>query len=448
MDRYRGNPQAITDLIKGYAVHRDVYVDPEIFELEMEQLFPNSWVYIGHESQLRNTGDFITSKIGNQPILASRHRDGQIYVLHNRCPHKGVKISSEPCGNTGKFFRCPYHAWSFKTDGSLLAIPLKKGYEGTGFDADQASKGLPRIGNVRIYRGLIFVRLADEGLSFEDYFGDALSTIDNMADRSPQGELEIVSQPIRYMHSCNWKMLVDNQTDTCHPMVAHESSAGTAVNVWERAKAANPDMEPPMAVQLYAPFMSPYEFYEGAGIRVWPNGHGHSGVSGSIHQDYEDVDGYLQMMVEAYGEKRAHEILGDVRHNTIYFPNIMVKGPVAILRHFIPLGVNKTLVESWVFKLKGAPDKLYERGLMYNRFINAPTSIVGHDDLEMYERAQEGLQSDGNKWVNLHRLWDENEPEEATDVVNGTSERQMRNQFYAWKKFMIQNMDTKAGTAG
>jgi hypothetical protein len=110
--------------------------------------------------------------------------------------------------------------------------------------------------------------------------------------------------------------------------------------------------------------------------------------------------------------------------------------------------VNKTLVESWVFKLKGAPDKLYERGLMYNRFINAPTSIVGHDDLEMYERAQEGLQSDGNKWVNLHRLWDENEPEEATDVVNGTSERQMRNQFYAWKKFMIQNMDTKAGTAG
>ena len=96
MDRYRGNSQAIADLVKGHAVHRDVYVDREIFDLEMEQLFPNSWIYIGHESQLKNTGDFITSKIGNQPVLASRHRDGQVYVLHNRCPHKGVKIASEP----------------------------------------------------------------------------------------------------------------------------------------------------------------------------------------------------------------------------------------------------------------------------------------------------------------------------------------------------------------
>ncbi|QFT61199.1 Anthranilate 1,2-dioxygenase large subunit (plasmid) [Sulfitobacter sp. THAF37] len=439
MDRYRGNSQAIADLVKGHAVHRDVYVDREIFELEMEQLFPNCWVYIGHESQLKNTGDFITSKIGNQPVLASRHRDGQVYVLHNRCPHKGVKIASEPCGNTGKFFRCPYHAWSFKTDGSLLAIPLKKGYEGTGFDTDQAARGLTRIENVKIYRGLIFVRLAQEGLSFEEFFGDALSTIDNMADRSPEGELEVISQPIRYMHTCNWKMLVENQTDTCHPMVAHESSAGTAVNVWEREK--DNFSETPMAVQLYAPFMSPYEFYEGAGIRVWPNGHGHTGVSGSIHQDYEDVDGYQAMMTEAYGKERAAEILGDIRHNTIYFPNIMVKGPVGILRNFIPLGVDKTLVESWVFRLKGAPDKLYERALMYNRFINAPTSIVGHDDLEMYERAQEGLHSNGNEWVNLRRLWEDDEPEETTEVVNGTSERQMRNQFYAWRKFMVQNMD-------
>lgn len=440
MDRYRGNPKAIADLVKGYAVHRDTYVDEEIFDLEMEQLFPNCWIYIGHASQLPNTGDFITSKIGNQPILASRHRDGEIYVLHNRCPHKGVKVASEPCGNTGKFFRCPYHAWSFKTDGSLLAIPLNKGYEGTGFDADRAANGLARIHNVKIYRGLIFVRLADNGLSFEEYFGDSLSTVDNMADRSPEGELEVLSAPIRYMHTCNWKMLVDNQTDTCHPMVAHESSAGTAISVWERAKAANPDMKTPMAVQLYAPFMSPYEFYEGAGIRVWPNGHGHTGVTGSIHQDYEDVDGYLGKMEAAYGKERAHAILADVRHNTNYFPNIMVKGSVGILRNFIPIAVDKTLVESWVFKWKGAPDKLYERALMYNRFINAPTSIVGHDDLEMYERAQEGLKSNGNEWVNLHRLWEDDEPEDTTDVVNGTSERQMRNQFYAWRKFMIQNM--------
>jgi hypothetical protein len=125
----------------------------------------------------------------------------------------------------------------------------------------------------------------------------------------------------------------------------------------------------------------------------------------------------------------------------------MVKGPVQILRNFIPLAVDKTLVESFVFRLVGAPDKLYERALMYNRFINAPTSIVGHDDLEMYERAQEGLLSNGNIWLDLHRLYEAGEPREATEIVNGTSERQMRNQFYAWSKFMTLNMKQSAEAA-
>ena len=91
----------------------------------------------------------------------------------------------------------------------------------------------------------------------------------------------------------------------------------------------------------------------------------------------------------AYGE-RARQILGEVRHNTVYFPNIMVKGPIQTLRLFKPLAADRTLVESWTFRLVGAPDLLLERTLMYNRLINAPTSVVGHDDLEMYERAQEG----------------------------------------------------------
>ena len=123
---YRNNAFAIQALVRDREVHRDVYVDPEIFELELEHLFPNSWVYVGHASQLAKSGDFITASIGRQPVLAVRHSDGAINIFHNRCPHKGTKIASEPCGNTGKFFRCPYHAWSFKTDGSLLAIPLKR----------------------------------------------------------------------------------------------------------------------------------------------------------------------------------------------------------------------------------------------------------------------------------------------------------------------------------
>ncbi len=172
------------------------------------------------------------------------------------------------------------------------------------------------------YRDFIFAKLGDEGLSFEDYFGESLSSLDNMVDRSPEGRLEVAGGVFRYMHRCNWKMLVENLTDTCHPMVAHESSAGTALDIWKR-QPEGAKKHP--AVEIYGPFMSPYEFFEGMGIRVWPNGHGHTGVKHSIHSDYSEIPGYFEAMKGAYGEERAKAILGENRHNTVYFPNMTLK---------------------------------------------------------------------------------------------------------------------------
>jgi phenylpropionate dioxygenase-like ring-hydroxylating dioxygenase large terminal subunit len=423
----------IRAMYTGPQVHRDVYTSAAVYHLEMKNLFANAWVFVGHDSQTPNKGDYFTTQIGDQPVIQVRHSDGQIYVLYNRCPHKGTKIAIDRVGNTGKFFRCPYHAWSFKTDGCLLAIPLKRGYDGTGLDQTENVKGMKRVGAVHVHRGFVFARLAPVGIAFDPFFGDSLSSIDNMVDRSPAGRLEVAGPPLRYMHKCNWKMLVENQTDTCHPMVAHESSAGTAVRLWEEMGSPSPK---PAAMQIIAPFISPYEFFEDMGIRTWPNGHGHTGVHHSIHSDYSAIPGYLEAMVAAYGADRAKAILGENRHNTVYFPNIMVKGPIQQLRNFIPLGPDKTLVESYIYRLVGAPDELLARTAMYNRMINAPTSIVGHDDLEMYERAQEGLLANGLEWVNVQRLY--HAAEDYTDelVENGTTERQMRNQFDAWVKFM------------
>lgn len=437
MGKYRDNPSAVRALVRETEVHRDVYIDQEIFELEMEHLFANTWNYVGHASQIPNHGDYFTTTIGAQPVIMARHSDGEVKVLYNRCPHKGTKIAIDGCGNTGKFFRCPYHAWTFKTDGSLLAIPLKKGYENTGFEASEAARGMIPVRHVRNYRDFIFAKMSDKGPSFEEFFSESLSSLDNMIDRSPVGKLEVAGGVLRYMHNCNWKMLVDNQTDTCHPMVAHESSAGTAKAIWEKQP---PGTRKPMAVEIFVPFMSPYEFFEGMGIRVWPNGHGHTGVSHSIHSDYSAAPGYFDSMSKAYGEERAKKIIDEARHNTVYFPNVMIKGPIQLLRIFRPIAANKTLVESWTYRLVGAPDMLLERTLMYNRLINAPTSVVGHDDLEMYERAQEGLHSAGSEWTNVSRLYDKDEIQQPIAVTNGTTEWQMRNQFRAWSKFMTMSM--------
>ncbi len=437
--KYRNNPDAIRALVRDNEVHKDLFVSQEIFELEMEYLFSNAWVYVGHDSQVPNPGDYFTTTVGDQPVVMVRHTDNTVRVLHNRCSHKGTQVVTDMYGNTGRFFRCPYHAWTFKTDGSLLGVPLRKGYENTGFESTEAMKGMQPVGAVHNHRGFVFCRLNPQGMSFEEYFGDSMSTLDNMIDRSPEGKLEVVPGVLRYLHRCNWKMLVDNQSDTCHPMVAHESSAGTAVKVWEEAGSPTPK---PMAVELFAPFVSPYEFFEKMGIRIWKNGHGHTGVSDSIHAAYSDIPGYWEAMERAYGEQRAREILGDVRHNTCYYPNIMVKGPIQTLRVFKPLAANLTLVESWAFRLVGAPDKLLERTLMYNRLINAPTSVVGHDDLEMYERAQRGLETRALEWVNVARLYDPAEKQGTNLVVNGTSEGLMRSQYRTWAQFMTSSMET------
>jgi phenylpropionate dioxygenase-like ring-hydroxylating dioxygenase large terminal subunit len=427
MRRYHEDPGALAKLVADDRVHRDVYIDPEVFQLEMERLWSRTWIYLGHTSQVPNAGDFITADVAAKPVIMVRHTDGKVRVLMNRCAHKGTKVVYDIAGNTGKTFRCPYHAWTYRTDGSLLNIPLKSGYEGTRLDA----QGLTPVMH-ETYRGFVFVRLAD-GPGFGEYFGDSLSSIDNLADRSPEGELEIVGGCLRYLHNCNWKMFVENLNDTMHPMIVHASSAGTAKKLWE----GRPPEEPkPMAIEQYAPFANDYKFFDDMGVRVYPHGHGFSGVNFSIHSAYSSIPQYEESMKRTYGEERAKQILGTVRHNTVYYPSLTIKGAIQSIRVARPLAADKTVIESWTLRLKGAPDKLLERTMMYNRLINSPMSVVGHDDLHCYRSAQEGLAAEGNEWVSLHRDFKQAELSAGELTCNGTSEISMRNQFRAWREFM------------
>jgi phenylpropionate dioxygenase-like ring-hydroxylating dioxygenase large terminal subunit len=431
MNRYRDDPRALQALVEDDRVHRDVYIDPEVFQLEMERLWSRAWIYVGHASQVPQPGDFITVDIAAKPLILVRHTDGTVRVLMNRCAHKGTKVVYDFAGNTGKTFRCPYHAWTYRTDGTLLNIPLKEGYQGTRLNETQATRGLTPVTH-EVYRGFVFARLAD-GPAFREYFGDSLSSIDNLADRSPEGELEITGGCLRYLHNCNWKMFVENLNDTMHPMIVHASSAGTAKRLWEGKPA---DMPKPMAIEQYAPFANDYKFFDDMGVRVYAHGHGFSGVNFSIHSAYSSIPEYEEAMERAYGKEKAKQILGTVRHNTVYYPSLTIKGAIQSIRVARPLAADKTVIESWTFRLKGAPAKLLERTVMYNRLINSPMSVVGHDDLHCYRSAQEGLAAEGSKWVNLHRNFDEKELGKIELTCNGTSEISMRNQFRAWKEFM------------
>jgi hypothetical protein len=122
----------------------------------------------------------------------------------------------------------------------------------------------------------------------------------------------------------------------------------------------------------------------------------------------------------------------------------MVKGPIQTLRVIKPISAQETVVESWIFELLGAPIQLLERTVQYNNLINSPCSMVAHDDVEMYERATEGLRSDANEWVNVARLFESNESYERTQVVSGTSEMAMRNFYNSWQHLMRGNNATRS----
>jgi benzoate/toluate 1,2-dioxygenase subunit alpha len=442
MTEYLHSTAAIRALVRDDAVHRDVYTSSELFDLEMERLWRSAWTYIGHDSQVPNPGDFSTVSVARQPLLMLRGTDGAVRVLLNRCAHKGAKILAGNSGNCGKLLRCSYHGWTYTLEGSLRTVPLKGGYCDARFVESEAAHGLTPVASVAIYRGFVFARLDAAGVGFEEYFGDSLSSIDNLADRSPVGRLEVAGAPLRYMHNSNWKMFVENLNDTMHPMVAHESSAGTARDLW---RDQPPDAPKPMVIEQFLPFVSNYEFFDKMGVKIYDNGHSYTGVNFSIHSSYSAIPEYAAQMEAAYGAERAQAILGESRHNTVYYPSLTVKGAIQTIRVVRPIAVDRTLIESFTLRLVGAPPALLQRSATYNRVINAPTSVVGHDDLFCYRAIQEGLASNGNEWVSLQRNYSDGERERGIlGAHNGTSEVSMRGQFRAWVAAMTTGVTASA----
>ncbi|MEO7009400.1 MAG: aromatic ring-hydroxylating dioxygenase subunit alpha [Caldimonas sp.] len=434
---HAGKRAAILALVEPDRVHRDLYLKAALFAAEQRHFFANTWNYLGHASQVPNAGDYLTETIAGRPLVMVRQPDGSIAVLHNRCAHKGTQVVTDASGNTGRYFRCPYHAWTYKLDGAPMGVPLKAGYEGTRLQACESGRGMTALRHVAVHRDFVFVKLNDAGPGFHDYFGAALQAIDNMVDRSPVGRLEIAGGCLRNVIRCNWKMYVENINDTVHPLSTHQSSVEAAHALWKDQPA---DAVKPMAMEQILPFGSGYDFFDKMGGRIYPNGHSVLGTRFSIHSGYGQVPEYEAALRAAHGAERAAEILERSPQNCTLFPSLTMKGSPQAFRVIRPLAVDRTLVEAWSLRVVGAPELLFERTQSYNRLVFSPMSVVAHDDVHLFESIQRGLAADGNPWVSLHRGHTANEFDSPTQETNGTNELLMRNQYRAWTRFMTLDM--------
>jgi phenylpropionate dioxygenase-like ring-hydroxylating dioxygenase large terminal subunit len=421
-------------LVEPARIHRSVYTDEELFEIEMQRLWGSAWIFIGHESQVPNSGDYFTTNINHKiPVMMTRDRRGDIHVLHNRCAHKGAKLVDTPCGNA-RAFRCCYHGWTFGNDGAVLKIPNPGGYENTGFDVNDSANNLQKLAQYDSYRGFVFATL-DPGMpDLRTWMGGAIDCFDNLCDRAPEGEVEVAGGVLRYEHDCNWKLFLKNLNDTMHPMVTHQSVVQAAeeyiASLPEGAAAQRAEAE------IIPPFGASYEVFEDSGITGFMYGHHYDGGKTSIHADYSVMPAYWEAMLAAYGEEQTREILAFNTHNTLYYPSLTIKTAIQNIRVVRPVAVNKCIVETWSFRLKGAPEEMLQRTLLYSRLINSSASMVGPDDLEAYMRIQAGTEDPSSDWIEMYRQFGKDEVQVDRTVGGGTSDLDVRTQYAAWKSYM------------
>jgi phenylpropionate dioxygenase-like ring-hydroxylating dioxygenase large terminal subunit len=422
-------------------VRRELYTDESVFREEMARIHERVWIYIGHESQVPKPGDYATAQVGRQPMILVRASDGRVHVLYNRCPHRGNMLCGDMKGNTGDQFRCSYHAWTFQHDGRLKNIPMMdSGYRDTGLSRDNPDCNVKRAARVESYRGFVFASLAKDGPTLKEFLGPAIVAFDDMCDRAPDGEVEIVPNCFRVIQHSNWKLFMENQLDALHPSVTHQSTGRAAHEVEKQLAKKAKKGEVPLSYHMLSAFATvTIDKWDGFQTLNFPYGHCVlTGYMGLRPQD-PDTLAYDKIMIKRYGKKRFDEIVGVNIHHVLVYPGLSVQSPLQQLRAVRPLGVDRTLTEIWHFRLKGAPEAIYRRSLAYYNLVNSPATMINADDLENFWKCHQGLSSDGGDWVSFHRHF-------GRDIVKGemvesgpnmgTSEAPMRNQMRAWLRYM------------
>ena len=142
----------LVDTVNG-EISREIFVSESIYQEEKERIFTRAWLYVGHESQIRNPGDYFVSKMGEESVILARDADGKIHVFLNSCAHRGMRVCRYDEGNT-RAFKCPYHAWTYKTDGTLIGVQDYENAYQPPFD--KSKWGLIEVAQLARYRGTIW----------------------------------------------------------------------------------------------------------------------------------------------------------------------------------------------------------------------------------------------------------------------------------------------------
>ncbi|PXF31253.1 anthranilate 1,2-dioxygenase [Pokkaliibacter plantistimulans] len=429
-----------------YRIARDMFTEPELFDLEMELIFEKTWIYACHESEIPNPNDYLTMRAGRQPMIITRDGSGELHALVNACQHRGTTLTRMGRGNQSTF-TCPFHAWCYKSDGRLVKVKAPGEYP-DGFD--KATRGLKK-GRIASYKGFVFISLDTEGSdSLEDYLGDARIFFDMMVAQSPTGELEVLPGKSTYTFDGNWKLQNENGLDGYHVSTVHYNYVATV----QHRQQVNAEKGGASSTLDYSKL--------GAGDSETDDGwfgfrNGHT-VLFSDMPNPAVRPGYVTVMprlVEEYGQQKAEWMMHRLRNLNIY-PSLFFMDQISSqLRIVRPVAWNKTEIISQCIGVKGESDKDRESRIrQFEDFFNV-SGLGTPDDLVEFREAQRGFQARLERWNDISRGNDRWQygPTFNADVlgiqptITGTEfthEGLYVNQHGAWQQLLLKGLERKS----
>jgi benzoate/toluate 1,2-dioxygenase alpha subunit len=412
---------SLADLViddAAFRVRTDAYADPDVFAAEMERIFARGWVYVAHESEVPAPGDYKTVSIGNQPIIVTRHEDGTVHLLYNRCRHRAAVVCREELGHSN-YFRCPYHAWVYNNDGSIVGMAQATGWPK---DFDKTSYGLQHLAHVASYRGLIFASLGEDAQSFDAYIAPVRPYIDLWADRSPTGRVRVIRPPHKYDYPGNWKWQAENGHDGYHGNYVHES--------WQKilARAGESEVK---EIRDYRLTGCTRGLGNGHGLLERPAGlNPAASWTGRLMATYPE---YARALRDRFEEGYIEEVAA--RRNILVFPNVFLFD--THIRVITPVAVDKTEVSLWVYDFEDVPAALNEDRYRAHERFYGPSGFGSPDDVEIFIANQTGVQAKGVDHVLLSRgLHRETVNERGERIGHSTDETPVRAFYREWRRRM------------
>jgi 3-phenylpropionate/trans-cinnamate dioxygenase alpha subunit len=347
---------------EGGLINRRIFADRDIYDLERERLFARCWLYLGHESEVAHPGDFVTTYMGEEPIILWRDLNGRLGAFLNLCRHRGNRVCRADRGNA-KLFTCSYHGWTYNSEGKLAVVPMAEAFR----TLDREQWGLIPVAQIDSYQGLIFATFDAEAPTLPEYLGDMAWYLDILLNRR-EGGTE-VSGPHRWMVDANWKTAAENfGGDGYHIASTHRSARELGVDTttsqtrsWGKGRQISCGNGHVLVAWLTPPDDAGPWFAQPVGELV----------------DY--MREHAAEIERRLGAARARKVVPSA--GTV-FPNLSLHWLTRTLRVWHPRGPDKMEIWSWAIVDKAAPPKIKDLMRFVSQYRFSPTGVFEADDMD------------------------------------------------------------------